>query len=363
MHTYATSSSTADCTRSEVTIEFSLVNEISSYLENKAVRVFLSALAGAVVGTALGAVAVAATGLAGALLIGAAGGALIGVIYGIFCRVWQPPVGLERLNEIETHFAGRRDLLQAVAAVKTVLQNNPIEFAQSHDYHTFRRAMTVITDQVKTRPDLIHTWKVFLGGLEGRRVYPPGGKEVVMSTKMEIERLEGRPIAVDMETLQTSSPNLAKDLNEILAISAECFGYQAIPMPMLWGLVYAPGVSIQVARRRGTGEILGFAMTGVEHNQLHIYYLGRKAEAGMLGVGNQLLERLLAQPSIRQLERVYLEVRESNRAAIDMYERFGFEQESVDSDYYAYPDEAARIMKLNWARYDARAWTNRAAAA
>jgi len=44
---------------------------------------------------------------------------------------------------------------------------------------------------------------------------------------------------------------------------------------------------------------------------------------------------------------VYLELRESNRAAMDLYNSLGFQQVGRRSGYYDHPPEAAIVMKLH----------------
>ena len=61
------------------------------------------------------------------------------------------------------------------------------------------------------------------------------------------------------------------------------------------------------------------------------------------GVARKLVESLLAEaPGV-----VYLEVRESNRAARKFYNHMGFQEVSSRSGYYQAPPEAAIVMKFH----------------
>jgi ribosomal-protein-alanine N-acetyltransferase len=61
------------------------------------------------------------------------------------------------------------------------------------------------------------------------------------------------------------------------------------------------------------------------------------------GVARKLVEALLAEsPGV-----VYLEVRESNRAARKFYDHMGFQEVSSRSGYYQDPPEAAIVMKFH----------------
>jgi len=62
------------------------------------------------------------------------------------------------------------------------------------------------------------------------------------------------------------------------------------------------------------------------------------------GLGGILLARALEQGARRGAERVFLEVRRSNRAAQGLYERFGFATMAVRRDYYADPREDALLL-------------------
>jgi ribosomal-protein-alanine N-acetyltransferase len=61
------------------------------------------------------------------------------------------------------------------------------------------------------------------------------------------------------------------------------------------------------------------------------------------GVGRKLVESLLTEsPGV-----IYLEVRESNRAARKFYKHLGFQEVSSRFGYYAEPSEAAIVMKFH----------------
>ncbi len=63
-----------------------------------------------------------------------------------------------------------------------------------------------------------------------------------------------------------------------------------------------------------------------------------------MGVAGQMLEKVLAQGMELGIEAFTLEVRCSNRAAIGLYEKFGFRSEGVRRNFYDRPREDALIM-------------------
>ena len=63
------------------------------------------------------------------------------------------------------------------------------------------------------------------------------------------------------------------------------------------------------------------------------------------GIAARLMEEFLGVlPDITHC--IFLEVRESNSAAIGLYEKFGFEKLSIRKNFYSFPDENAVVMQL-----------------
>jgi ribosomal-protein-alanine N-acetyltransferase len=64
------------------------------------------------------------------------------------------------------------------------------------------------------------------------------------------------------------------------------------------------------------------------------------------GIGSMLLDAVLAEARKREVDSVYLEVRESNLPARRMYERYGFARVGRRRRYYRRPEEDALILRL-----------------
>ncbi len=86
---------------------------------------------------------------------------------------------------------------------------------------------------------------------------------------------------------------------------------------------------------------------------LGIYFLGEEADISNVAVAKDyrrqhiaqhLLECVLIQAKKRGVKTVTLEVRETNKAAIGLYESMGFYEAGVRKDYYKAPTEDALIM-------------------
>ena len=62
------------------------------------------------------------------------------------------------------------------------------------------------------------------------------------------------------------------------------------------------------------------------------------------GYGRAIVESLIKYAKINGLDSISLEVRESNRAAIELYTKLGFKVEGKRKDFYTKPTENALIM-------------------
>jgi ribosomal-protein-alanine N-acetyltransferase len=95
------------------------------------------------------------------------------------------------------------------------------------------------------------------------------------------------------------------------------------------------------------GTVVGYAV---------VWFVGSEAELGNIavspawrrrGLGFWLLDWALENARKRGVERIFLEVRVSNKAAQDLYERRGFVQVGLRRRYYRAPAEDARVLCLD----------------
>ncbi|MDR3295026.1 MAG: ribosomal protein S18-alanine N-acetyltransferase [Clostridiales Family XIII bacterium] len=92
------------------------------------------------------------------------------------------------------------------------------------------------------------------------------------------------------------------------------------------------------------GRVIGYAGLWVVLREGHITNLAVHPDCRRQGFGARLLDALIQWAADLGAEDFTLEVRESNRAAVRMYERFGFREEGRRKNYYANPVEDAVIM-------------------
>jgi ribosomal-protein-alanine N-acetyltransferase len=82
------------------------------------------------------------------------------------------------------------------------------------------------------------------------------------------------------------------------------------------------------------GDVVAYAIMSVAAGEAHLLNLCVAPAARRAGLGAQLLETVLERASNAGAERMHLEVRPSNEAAIALYVKSGFERIGVRKRYY-----------------------------
>lgn len=129
------------------------------------------------------------------------------------------------------------------------------------------------------------------------------------------------------------------DLLDVFRIEKEVFE-QPWPYSAFERLVGSPGflVSESAAGTEGMSPITGYVVADTIPNHGrplgHIKDLAVRPEHRGKGIGETLLERGLAVLSAKGARSVKLEVRENNDAAINLYEKYGFEYLRTLPRYY-----------------------------
>ncbi|WP_198043275.1 ribosomal protein S18-alanine N-acetyltransferase [Ketobacter nezhaii] len=82
------------------------------------------------------------------------------------------------------------------------------------------------------------------------------------------------------------------------------------------------------------GVLVGYAILYVAVGECHILNICVSPRRQNQGLGQKLLEYVLAASVDHGAEKALLEVRPSNVAAVALYQRAGFEQVGVRKDYY-----------------------------
>ena len=91
-------------------------------------------------------------------------------------------------------------------------------------------------------------------------------------------------------------------------------------------------------------HILGYAIFRQVGDDGELLKIAVDKNARQRGVGNMLMEAVLEHAASKVLSSVFLEVRESNEAAVTLYKKYGFTTVRVRNNYYDNPIEDALIM-------------------
>jgi [ribosomal protein S18]-alanine N-acetyltransferase len=146
-------------------------------------------------------------------------------------------------------------------------------------------------------------------------------------------------------------PMTVRQLDDVLAIEAESYDF-----PWTRGNFIDSLAANYFARvlHGEHGELLGYlvAMEGVD--ELHLLNITVSPRARHCGHAVFMLDELVAFARSRDAQQLWLEVRESNQRARNIYERYGFRQVGLRRAYYpaersTHPTgrEDATVMSLN----------------
>jgi len=83
-----------------------------------------------------------------------------------------------------------------------------------------------------------------------------------------------------------------------------------------------------------SGVLVGYGVMSAGAHEAHILNICVSPEQRGRGYGGMLMERLIEQARWLQAEMMFLEVRPSNRAALQLYARLGFNEIGTRTNYY-----------------------------
>ena len=94
------------------------------------------------------------------------------------------------------------------------------------------------------------------------------------------------------------------------------------------------------------GQIVGFVVARRLQTEWEIENIAVAGAARRRGLGTRLMGELMERARAAGAEQVFLEVRESNRAARSLYEKWAFEAAGRRKNYYQKPVEDALIYRF-----------------
>lgn len=134
----------------------------------------------------------------------------------------------------------------------------------------------------------------------------------------------------------------AEDLAAVLVIERASF---TVPWTAATfrGLLERTGTGLWVAEVGG--EVVGYAVVWMVANQAELGNVAVAESFRRRGVATRLVETVVEWLGGRGVREVFLEVRESNRAAQRLYEGRGFDVVGRRKGYYSRPREDALVLR------------------
>lgn len=148
--------------------------------------------------------------------------------------------------------------------------------------------------------------------------------------------------------MQTSRLMTLDDLDEVYRIEVESFHTPWSKESIQRDLVEN---SLSIYRVIEAGEdhkIVGFYALWMVAGETHIMNIAIDPAERRKGHGDFLMEQIRSDAVSRNAVHATLEVRRSNEAAIQLYEKHGFEATAIRKEYYEDNREDAYIMWANW---------------
>ncbi len=141
------------------------------------------------------------------------------------------------------------------------------------------------------------------------------------------------PNSIVIRPVEVISEKIRKQL---LKIEHSCF-----PDPWSPGMFTISDMEGIILAENPEGTVVGFACFQYFLNECHILNIAVLPEFRKQGIGQQLMKWILTE--MKNAQEFYLEVRKSNRPAISLYERLGFQQMGKRQSYYQ-DGETAIVM-------------------
>lgn len=132
------------------------------------------------------------------------------------------------------------------------------------------------------------------------------------------------------------SPMAREDLEAVAALEMEAF---AEPWSReVFDAELLQSNRVYVVAKDPAGVVCGYGGITVVGEDAHLVTLAVAPAHQERGLGSRLMLRLIGEASARNIRHLALEVRESNQAAQELYQKFGFERAGLRKGYYRTED-------------------------
>ncbi len=138
------------------------------------------------------------------------------------------------------------------------------------------------------------------------------------------------------------------DLDEVAAMDPKVFGIMHWTRNIFANELANPNAIYLVAEelqaKQPTGKILGYGGAWLILDEMHIMTLGTDPDQRRKKIAESIIVALINQAIESEIKAITLEVRLSNQAAQDLYERYQFQRQGIRKNYYESDGEAALLL-------------------
>ena len=135
-------------------------------------------------------------------------------------------------------------------------------------------------------------------------------------------------------------PLAAKHLAQVVEIEEACFD-DAWSLSVFRDSILNPP-SAWVALKET--QVVGYLITQTILDEIHLYNIAVREDFQRQGIAGRLMTFLIRKAQTEDMQRILLEVRASNHAAIQFYQQSGFRELYLRKGYYD-DGEDARVME------------------
>src|SRR3954451_6474788 len=146
-----------------------------------------------------------------------------------------------------------------------------------------------------------------------------------------------------MRVQRLRHPGADADIDAIVELEHASFTNPWSRETLVWELENSDVTRVYLLKDQADRAI-AFCIAWVIFDELHINTLAVRPENRRQGVATLLLESVMAEAAGEGARRATLEVRESNAAALQLYDRLGFAVKGRRPGYYTNPPEDALIL-------------------
>lgn len=141
---------------------------------------------------------------------------------------------------------------------------------------------------------------------------------------------------------------IRRDMPETLDIEAESFEFPWSEKGFIYCLRRPSNIGM-VAEH--DNRVVGFMIYKLNKTRLHVLNFAVAPEYRRLGVGSQMVAKLIGKLSVKRRNRIVLEIRETNLAGQLFFRRLGFHATAVMRNFYEETNEDAYRMEYAHPRF------------